>query len=156
MSNLKVLPLHKWQASNSAFNKTLRNHTLFYYKKTEPYYNRAGIYKLRDECWFELEDGRAYKYKGDNFDFEYLVMELSEYDPSYLKELIKAIDKFKNVLEPIGHFKSSYIGLATKVALQEGAVEFRLSRYKDIKRMKGNMNAKIKVRGNSKEETNSM
>jgi hypothetical protein len=142
MSSVKVLPLHYWQKerTNSLFKNRIEE-TLARYKRVSPYYNRAGLYKLDGRSWFELADGRAYEYNSNDFDLECLILEFSEYDSYYLRDLLKAIRKFKGVLNISKQFdkRSSDSTTAIHIALDRRDMEPRLSMYKTLKRIKYNI-----------------
>jgi len=146
VSNLKVLPLCYWQKerTNSLFKKH-REETLKRYKEIPPYYNRPGIYKLNNISWFELENGKAYKYKIKDFDIEHLILTFSEYDSYYLEELLKVINKFKNVITINKEFNKNSISFKTAIyiALDKRSMEFRLSRYKLFKKIRRNIKLRI-------------
>lgn len=77
MSRLKVLQLQNWMKPREPIRlsgriRDIREETLRHYRPwTEEKIGRAGVYqKGSRQTWFELEDGRAFEYRKEAFDFD--------------------------------------------------------------------------------------
>jgi uncharacterized protein (DUF1684 family) len=89
VSNLKCLSLSSWMEESDI--SWMREETLKHYEPCEAFIGVPGVYRTLGACWFELSDGRAFKYKVGQFDYEIACLharELNHRQVAALKELI--------------------------------------------------------------------
>lgn len=93
--NLKVLPLENWMdVEGIGFLRDMLEDTLSNYTQISPKLGRPGIYRIGEECWFELKDGRAFLHNRKTFDYNLKSMEALEIMPTDI-EALAAIAKSK-------------------------------------------------------------
>lgn len=68
----KVLPLEFWMTDKEMLEDCLKGGK---YDRVEPHFNRPGIYRNGDQCWFETSDGRAYTYPVSQFAYEMRILD---------------------------------------------------------------------------------
>ena len=85
-ARVKALPLEHWMRWDFALDECLPN-----YKECKPEIGKPGIYMVRNpggkEAWFELEDGRAFDYRVEDFVLKLSLLNVGELNTRQVEAL---------------------------------------------------------------------
>jgi hypothetical protein len=83
---VKALPLEYWMLREYS-----RDQCLPHYKECKPEIGIPGIYMVRNpgkkEAWFELEDGRAFEYRVEDFQYTLALLNAGEFNARQVEAL---------------------------------------------------------------------
>lgn len=92
---IKVLPLDRWMRPTLHLPQRLED-TLYHYVQTAPVFGRPGRYwwKARPKalaCWFEMEDGRAFLYSAESFEYDLRHLNASRFNSRQVEALSQVV-----------------------------------------------------------------
>lgn len=88
---LKVLPLDAWMFRENDFWVRAREKCLAGCEPIAALVHHHGIFKMGKRCWFELPDGRSFKYRAADFDYRMELLNAERYNAAQIAAMREAV-----------------------------------------------------------------
>lgn len=82
--HIKILQLEMWMTEDWMREDLLGNER---YRPVTARFHRPGIYRHGKDCWFELDDGRAFTFPRADFDFSMTLLDVERLSARQIQAL---------------------------------------------------------------------